>query len=63
MTLNLSLISSMSKVVRVAKPQDFDSVVGDLAEKVDQLYVVMIGSEDPQTGESWCEDCVIGTLG
>ena len=53
----------MSKVVRVAKPQDFDSVVGDLAEKVDQLYVVMIGSEDPQTGESWCEDCVIGTLG
>ena len=50
------------RVVRVSDPAEFDKVVGELAETVTQLYVVLFGSEDPKTGESWCEDCVVGTF-
>jgi len=48
------------KVVRVQTPADFDKVVGDvLANAPGPVFVVLFGSEDAETNESWCPDCVI----
>jgi len=48
------------KVVRVQTPADFDKVVADvLAHAPGPVFVVLFGSEDPETHESWCPDCVI----
>ena len=52
-------MSHKVKVIRVQKPEDFDNTMESLVG-APHLYVCLFGSEDPQTGESWCPDCVIG---
>ncbi|KAI3662528.1 hypothetical protein MP638_000638 [Amoeboaphelidium occidentale] len=46
------------KVKRVQKPEDFKATLNELNNEK-QLYVVFFGSEDPETKESWCPDCVV----
>ena len=48
------------KIVRVVDLPDFDATVAStLAAAPGPVFVVLFGSEAPETGESWCEDCVI----
>ncbi|KCV70166.1 hypothetical protein H696_03625 [Fonticula alba] len=48
----------MSKIVRVPSPAEFDSIMADLADEP-LVFVVFISSVAPETGETWCPDCVI----
>ena len=48
------------KVTRVATAAEFDDAVGAAVQgAAGPVFVVLFGSEQPDTGESWCEDCVI----
>jgi hypothetical protein len=48
------------KLVRVQATADFDEVVATtVAQAPGPVFVVLFGSATPETGESWCEDCVI----
>ena len=48
------------KLVRVPAFTDFDAVVASTVEAAPgPVFVVLIGSATEETGESWCEDCVI----
>lgn len=44
---------------RIDDVKDFDKVVGEIEKECDNVFIIMFGSEDPVSGESWCPDCVI----
>lgn len=51
-------------MLRIVRIEDFKSFHTELNAVFSQqtalkVYVLFFGSEDPQTGESWCPDCVI----
>lgn len=47
------------KCVRVMEPKRFDEQVKDALGKSSAVFVLFFGREKPETGESWCPDCVI----
>lgn len=44
--------------VRIAAPTELPAVLDRLAAKRVSALLLFFGSEDPQTGTSWCPDCV-----
>ena len=45
-------------IVRCATPADAEAVVQRLVAGQTSGLFLFFGAEDPQTGESWCPDCV-----
>ena len=49
------------KIIRIQEFNQFDSILlQTLQSAPGRVFVLLFGSEDPATGESWCSDCVIG---
>jgi hypothetical protein len=46
-------------IVRCATPADLEPHLSRLAQERSGALLLFFGSEDPQTGASWCPDCVI----
>ncbi|KAJ3053498.1 Thioredoxin domain-containing protein 17 [Rhizophlyctis rosea] len=48
------------KAIRIPETHEFDAKLAEvLSSAPGPVYVLLFGSEDPATGESWCRDCVI----
>ncbi|TPX58925.1 hypothetical protein SpCBS45565_g07867 [Spizellomyces sp. 'palustris'] len=48
------------KAIRVQDPKDFDATVASTVQSAPgRVFVLLFGTEDVGTGESWCPDCVI----
>ncbi|KAI9208194.1 uncharacterized protein BJ171DRAFT_236136 [Polychytrium aggregatum] len=49
------------KIIRINDSSEFDSTVSQavLDNPTSHVFVLLFGTEEPQTGESWCPDCVI----
>ncbi|KAL1916199.1 uncharacterized protein VTP21DRAFT_5816 [Calcarisporiella thermophila] len=48
--------------LRVPNPSAFHEIIQSNIAQLNEgkrLFVLFFGTEDPQTGESWCPDCVI----
>lgn len=45
-------------IVRCSAPEDLDEVLTGLKRAAGEALLIFFGSEDPQTGASWCPDCV-----
>lgn len=45
-------------IVRCPQPSDAELAVADLVNLQGSGLFLFFGAEDPQTGESWCPDCV-----
>ncbi|KAI8870382.1 hypothetical protein GQ42DRAFT_162755 [Ramicandelaber brevisporus] len=47
--------------LRLDDPSNFDSKVAELlaASSTGKIFVLFFGREVPETGESWCPDCVL----
>lgn len=49
------------KVIRVAGPNDWEKEWKEIvASDYSQIMILFFGTESPETGDSWCSDCVIG---
>jgi len=46
------------KLVTVPEPSQFDKILSEQLKEKKNLYVLVIGANDPKTGVSWCGDCV-----
>ncbi|KAI7873711.1 uncharacterized protein EV154DRAFT_556142 [Mucor mucedo] len=47
------------KSVRVNNVEDFDAQVNKAVESGNPVFVLFFGTEEAETSESWCPDCVI----
>ncbi len=45
-------------IIRCASPGELEPILQQLARERGSALFVFFGSEDPQTGQSWCPDCV-----
>ena len=45
-------------IVRLASPADLGPVLDRVRREAGEALLLFFGSEDPETGESWCADCV-----
>lgn len=45
-------------IVRCASPADLDPVLDRVRRDAGSALLLFFGSEDPETGQSWCVDCV-----
>ena len=50
------------KVIRIAGPDDWEKEWKEIVSKsqYSQIVILFFGTESPETGDSWCSDCVIG---
>ncbi|TPX67179.1 hypothetical protein CcCBS67573_g07571 [Chytriomyces confervae] len=47
------------KVQRIADPSEFEATLAStLSAAAGRVFVVVFGTEEAATGESWCPDCV-----
>ncbi|CAG8434501.1 15534_t:CDS:2 [Funneliformis mosseae] len=50
----------MVQIMRISAFNEFDKIVNRIVQerKGQNIFVVLFGNENPNTGKSWCPDCV-----
>eukprot|EP00727_Mastigamoeba_balamuthi_P007924 m51a1_g3752 hypothetical protein (134) ;mRNA; r:76882-77283 len=50
-------------IVRVSTHAEAEAIIAEHVSKRQSALFLFFGTEDPQTGDSWCPDCVIAHPG